>query len=132
MKMRVPIENRSPQLRGHHRRAFDFALLGLTSKGQPFKRHPNYPTSEARLAAQRARGLEKWKARAKAQKIYALNTRGTRAKYKNALADVRYLLAEVNAVAASLAKVFENLSPVAQAQCVELAGHLAAIKRRLA
>ena len=132
MKQRVPIDRRSPQLRGHHRRAFAYALRGLNSKGQPFKRHPNCKSEAERRQMQQARNLKNWRARAKAQKIYALNTRGTRAKYKNALNEVRMLMAEIDALAGSLAAAFEHLSPLMQAQALQLATHLAAIKRRLA
>jgi len=106
-------------------------LQGKTSKGTPFKRHPNCKSDEERKQMQKARNKKNWHARAKAQKVYALNTRGIRAKYKNALNDVRVLRSEIDALAASLAEAFNYLSPMMQAQALQLATHLAAIKRRI-
>ena len=135
MKQRVPIDSRSASLRHHHRRAISFRAQGLTTKGRPFKRHPNFSSAAKRKEFERRRNLSKWNGLVVQRQLAGLTTRGTAPIYKlmrdYSENDSLILAARIDATMAGIGRIFDSLPHAVRAQCVELASHLAAIKRRI-
>jgi len=61
----------------YYEQRVDWLRQGLTSKGQPFRRTPNYLLAEERLEARRQRGRAAWQRRADRLAAQGLTTRGT-------------------------------------------------------
>jgi len=129
--IRVPIEKRSAGLRCYHRRALKFTATGLTTKGQPYQRHPNYKIRAERREAVKATNLRSWSRQATSRILDGLTTRGGQRVLRLKYFDHFILASEIDAAAASVAAVMDDLSGPAQARCVELALHLAKLKKRI-
>lgn len=119
----------SPSLRSYRKKAAGFKARGLTTKGLSFKRRPNALTAADRLAMRRERGLRAWNKLARSRRLAGLTVRG---KLKtNTLVgrqERMILLSEVEAVAAAINAVYAAQPQSAQARCLELANHLAALR----
>ena len=128
---RVPPENRSAGLRCYHRRALEFRVLGLTCKGKPYRRTPNYKIRAERRDAVNARNLL-WITRRNVSRIVdGLTTRGGQRVLRLKYFDSFILASEIDAAVKSLDAFFKELPTPAQAACLQLANHLAALRRRL-
>jgi len=129
--IRVPPENRSAGLRCYHRRALKFAAQGLTTHGKPYQRTPNYKTRAERRDAVNNRNLRSWSRLSVSRLLTGLTTRGGQRVLRLKYFDSFILASEIEAASASLAKFFNELPTPAQAACLQLANHLAALRRRL-
>lgn len=68
---------REERVAGYYDQRVNQRLAGLTARGQPFRRTPNFLTAEERLAARRERGLKAWRKRSEKLTRAGLTTRGT-------------------------------------------------------
>ena len=131
MKMRVPENKRSAGLRHWHRRAMEYRASGLTTKGKPFLRHPNYASHQLALLAASDRNLASWSRRSVSRILDDLTTRSGRRVLRLRYFDSFILASEIEAVVNSLNIFFNELPNPAQAAALDLANHLAILKRRL-
>lgn len=131
MKARVPSSARSAGWRAYHKRAIQFRARGLTSRGMPYLRTPNYQTRAAALDAARERNLRSWSRLAVSRIINGLTTRGGRRVLRLKYFDSFLLATEIDAAAASLDIAFPQLPTSVQPACLRLAESFAALRRRL-
>lgn len=131
MKQRVPLEHRSASLRYWHRRALEFGRRGLTTHGTRRKRRRNHSTARERRNAERQRSLNRYRALALDNLLAGLTSRGgprilTLRHLERVLLD-----AQIVGLANRLAECYGELPPPAQAQVLQLAHHLADLRRKL-
>lgn len=121
----------SPQLRWYRRQAENFAALGLTVRGQRRQRRPNARNNSTRLEMRRLRGLQAWNLRVARLRKLGLTTRGTQRIYAVRRGDAVILKSQIDALAKSLARVFNDLPPAAQAKAIELEKQMGSIRQQL-
>ena len=85
-------------------------------------------TKVVRPEAVRERDRKNWRAWAERQHLAGLTTRATTPKRR---LEGRIILAELDALAVSIAEVYEWLPAQGKAHCIRLASRLADIRRRL-
>ena len=133
MKRLSPGAPISASLRHYRNQVAGFKARGLTTRGTRFQRRPNFKDADTRLQARRERGLRAWNKVALRRQVAGLTTRGGQPvlAYRARRNECVILLTEVEALATSLANVFEALPASAKAQCLTLSNHLATIRQRI-
>jgi len=121
----------SPSLKCYRRKAILFRSQGLTTKGEKFRRTPNFKTKAERLDARRRRGLEAWERLASLRRLKGLTTRGGHRIYRIRLDDALVILAQVRTVLKTIESEFEKLPEKSKSASLRLANELAAMMKTI-